>query len=286
MTRATVLIPTHDHGPTLIHSVASVLAQTVDDFELLLVGDGVPEPARGTCLELERSDERVTFHDLPKGPRHGEIHRDRVLAGARGRIVCYLSDDDLWLPGHLDEMDRLLGEADFAHTLPVTVDPDGRIDVFRMEVSSPWYRPRAFDDRGIRGAYVPLSFGGHTLAAYRALPEGWTTTPRPLSTDRYMWHKFLRRDDIRAVTGNRPTGVHFPSTQRQAWSERDRLNELERWQERLARPGAELRFTLDVLDAVARDRALGDDRLGRRMSEAVMRPVRTSSRWRAIRDRR
>jgi GalNAc5-diNAcBac-PP-undecaprenol beta-1,3-glucosyltransferase len=286
VTRATVVIPTHDHGPTLVHSVGSVLAQTVDDFELLVIGDGVPDAARAICLELERSDERVTFFDLPKGPRHGELHRDRVLAGARGRIVCYLSDDDLWLPGHLAEMDRLLADADFAHTLPVSVDPEGRIDVFRMEVSSPWFRPQAFDDRGIRGAYVPLSFGGHTLAAYRALPEGWSTTPRPLSTDRYMWHKFLRRDEVRAVTGNRPTGVHFPSTERRGWSEQDRLAELERWDERLAGPDAELRFALDVLDAVARDRALADARVGRRLGEAVMRPVRTSPRWRAFRDRR
>src|SRR2546430_8840166 len=37
--------------------------------------------------------------------RNGEIHRDGVLRQARGRIVCYQADDDLWLPGHFADME-------------------------------------------------------------------------------------------------------------------------------------------------------------------------------------
>jgi glycosyltransferase involved in cell wall biosynthesis len=113
MPEATVLIPTHDHGPTLYYSVRSALAQSVENIEILIVGDGVPEPTREIVAELQR-DERVRFLDNPKGESRGELHRHTALQEARSEIVCYLSDDDLWLPDHIATMRQLLESADFA----------------------------------------------------------------------------------------------------------------------------------------------------------------------------
>src|SRR6185437_15846190 len=97
-TAATVLIPTHDHGRTLLRSVPSALAQTVSELEVFVVGDGVPDETRELMTELAAADNRVRFFDNPKGERHGEAHRHAALQEARGEIVCYLSDDDVWLP--------------------------------------------------------------------------------------------------------------------------------------------------------------------------------------------
>lgn len=46
MTLATVLVPTHNHGPTLSLSVGSALAQTVQDIEVLVAGDGATAETR------------------------------------------------------------------------------------------------------------------------------------------------------------------------------------------------------------------------------------------------
>jgi glycosyltransferase involved in cell wall biosynthesis len=43
---ATVLVPTHDHGLTLLRSVRSALRQTVEELEVFVVGDGVPDETR------------------------------------------------------------------------------------------------------------------------------------------------------------------------------------------------------------------------------------------------
>jgi len=100
MCRASVLIPTHGHrAATLPLAVASVQAQGIEDIEILIVGDGVDDAVRSTVEGLQAADARIRFFDFPKGPRNGEIHRDGVLRQARGRIVCYQADDDLWLPG-------------------------------------------------------------------------------------------------------------------------------------------------------------------------------------------
>src|SRR5438874_1772042 len=138
--RATVVIPTYDHGPTLDYSVRSALAQTVQEIEVFVIGDGVPDATRELVANLEREDERVRFVDRQKSPRQGEPYRHAVLMEeARGEIVCYLSDDDLWLPDHLEEMVDLLRAADFAHALPLRVKPDGKLDGWAIDLGYPWF---------------------------------------------------------------------------------------------------------------------------------------------------
>jgi glycosyltransferase involved in cell wall biosynthesis len=63
---ATILIPTHDHGDTLRLTVASALAQTVSDIELLIIGDGVPEQTKPKIHAIAAGDPRVRFIDHPK----------------------------------------------------------------------------------------------------------------------------------------------------------------------------------------------------------------------------
>ena len=43
MALASVLIPTHDHWATLPLAVNSALGQTVEDVEVIIIGDGVTE---------------------------------------------------------------------------------------------------------------------------------------------------------------------------------------------------------------------------------------------------
>ena len=249
--QATVVVPTHDHGPTLLRSVPSALAQTVDDLEVLIIGDGVPDTTRPIVDELMSQDRRVRFFDHPKGPRHGEIYRHQALEGARGEIVCYLADDDLWLPQHVETMRGLLRRADFAHALPLRVEPNGNLALWSIDWTLTYYRDLMLGGRN----RVPLSCGAHTLKRYRMLPHGWQTTPRDLATDLFMWQQFLTQGDCRLASGSRPTVLHFASSQRTDWSTRERLDELDAWSSNLADPGWQQEFVLEVLDAVARDRA-------------------------------
>jgi glycosyltransferase involved in cell wall biosynthesis len=229
---ATVVLPTYDHGPLLRLSLRTVQEQTVEDLEIFVIGDGVPDETRELIAEIGRGDPRLRFFDNPKGPRNGEIHRAAALAEARSEIVCYQSDDDLWCPDHVAELRDLLTGADFAHTVALSVAPDGSV--------TPWLAAleagvlRAFMLRGSN--FVPLSGAGHTLAAYRALPFGWRTTPRGIWTDLYMWQQFLAQPGLRFASGSRPGVFNFPAPARRDWTQADRLSELERWYAFLASP--------------------------------------------------
>ena len=178
----------------------SALAQTVQDLEVLVVGDGVPAVTREVMDELTRSDSRVRFFDNPKGPRHGELHRHAALQDARGEIVCYLADDDLWRPGHVEEMRRLLAEADFAHSLPFWIDADGGLHHLRIDLGLAYYRELLLGGEN----RIPLSCGAHTMALYERLPAGWRTTPEDTFTDLYMWQQILAVEGCRAVSGTCP----------------------------------------------------------------------------------
>ena len=72
MTTFTVLVPTHDHADTLHFSVRSVLWQSLQEFEIFIVGDGVTEQTRAVVAGLLKHDSRIRFFDFPKGERHGE----------------------------------------------------------------------------------------------------------------------------------------------------------------------------------------------------------------------
>lgn len=256
MPLATVVIPTFDHGPLLRHAVRSALGQNVDDLELFIVGDGVPPVTREIVAKFG-ADRRVRFFDHPKHPSRGETHRHAALQAARGEIVCYLSDDDLWLPDHVATMHRLLVDADFANTLPLRIDAAGAFGFYVVDLAL-----SADRELLLKGTNrVPLSCAAHTLAAYRALPHGWRTTPRGTATDLSMWQQFLAEPTCRAVSGTRPTVLNFPSPLRADWTDAARLAELAWWSERIANADWRDRFLGAAFDAIVREYASESVRL-------------------------
>lgn len=246
MPQATVVIPTFDHGPMLLHSVRSALAQTIEGIEVFVIGDGVPDMTREIMAELTREDDRVRFFDNPKAPSRGERHRNAALEEARGEIVCYLADDDLWFPEHVEDMRDLLGSADFANTLPIYVDEEGALGFYIVDLNLPADR-----DLILSGTNrIPLSCGAHTLEMYRRLPHGWRTTPKGKPTDIHMWQQFLADPGCRAVSHTRPTALNFPSPRRTGWTVEERAGELAEWSLKIADPRWRDGFIFEAFDAL------------------------------------
>lgn len=263
--RATVLIPTTGaRGPLLQHAVASVQAQTLQDFELFVIGDGAAastdELMRGLC----RQDGRLRYFPHPKQPRRAEPQRHHALQEARGEIVCYLCDRDLYLPHHLERMHGWLRQADFAHSLIFRIQPSGALTVTKQaDLGHPG--DRAWTVRQWEDANgVPLSFAGHRLDAYRRLPFGWRVTPSGSFTDIYMWQQLLSQPDCRAFSGAEPSVLYFPRYLRLGWSVERRRAELERWRGRLRDPETERALLRELLSQIAGAQ--------RRLARALRRP--------------
>jgi GalNAc5-diNAcBac-PP-undecaprenol beta-1,3-glucosyltransferase len=249
MPAVTVVCPTFDHGPTLRYSLRGALNQTVDDLELFVVGDGVPDITREIVGELARADDRVRFFDNPKGERRGERHRHHAIAEARGELILYLSDDDLWLPHHVETLVGALAEADWAHTISAWLLPDGQMGVNIVDLADTFYREWMF-----RETHPPspgLSQTGHTRALYDQLPHGWNPAPPELPTDVHMWRQILAIDWVRPRSVPAFTAISFPSPARRGWSAEQRAEELARWAETLAEPGGRRDLESQVLATFA-----------------------------------
>jgi len=238
MPLATVLVATHDHGPMLLRSVGTALSQSVRDVEIFIVGDGATAETRRAAAQLA-DDSRVRFFDFPKGLHNGGENRHRALAHATGEIVCYLDDDDLWHRDHVAALQELLTAADFAHTLPLVVTAEGRLESWAVDLS------RAADrDQLVTGRLgLAKSVAGHTRCIYSGLPYGWRNVEGP-ETVRDVWRQIVERPGCRVAASTRPTALQLPAAWREGWSLDRRLAELDEWSERLASPSWPL-FVLD-----------------------------------------
>lgn len=103
-----VIIPSYGRPRFLREAVDSVLAQTVEDFECIVVDDATPEP-----LEVPQ-DPRVHLVRRETNGGHAAA-RNTGLQRARGRYVTFLDDDDLYSP------DRLAMALDGVNQAPIAV---------------------------------------------------------------------------------------------------------------------------------------------------------------------
>lgn len=231
----TVIIPTHDHAALLPYAIRSVWAQTMTDFELVVIGDGVNDDTRAVMKEACRADSRTRFIDRPKSPRTGEQYRHEVLASCESRWVAYCGDDDLLLPYHLEVVGEQLREVDLVHGHGSYVDADGSIGILWTDFGRDEDRRRELGDESL----ASLTGMAHTMDAYRRLPYGWRTTPVGSYTDHYMYKQFLSDPSMTARVTPIPTCLHFASDQRSTWTTEERVGEMRAWVERLGddRPG-------------------------------------------------
>jgi len=187
--RFTILLPITRAPVYLPLALESVRAQTVQEFEVLIVCDGAPEETVDYARAQKRVDSRVRPYSFPKGERFGEAHWHTALAEARGQYVVHLEDDDLWIPNHLEEMEALLSSVDFGHTLHTMLHADGRVETMLSDISDPQFRERFLAEKFNRIGY---SVCGYRLDGYRRLSQGWGPAPQDVWTDLHMWRRFFR----------------------------------------------------------------------------------------------
>ena len=91
-----VIIPTFNRWPMVGEAVDSVLAQTVSDYELIVVDDGSTDE---TPLRLRDYGARLTV--LTQSRRGVAAARNEGVRHATGSYLAFLDSDDLWHPRKL-----------------------------------------------------------------------------------------------------------------------------------------------------------------------------------------
>ena len=95
----TVVIPTYNRGAVLTNSVQSVLDQSYDDLEVIVVDDGSTDQTREVVRKMD--DPRICYVYQPNAGACAA--RNHGAALARGKYVAFHDSDDVW---HADKPNR------------------------------------------------------------------------------------------------------------------------------------------------------------------------------------
>ena len=127
----TIVIATFDRGPLIAATLESVAAQSLPDYEVLVVSDG-PE-ADGLAETVARFGDRFELHQLETRTRSQSAPNNHGWAAARGRYVAYLGHDDIWNSQHLERLAEAFATGptvSFAVSGCVYFGPEGVADNF------------------------------------------------------------------------------------------------------------------------------------------------------------
>jgi glycosyltransferase involved in cell wall biosynthesis len=100
--RVSVIIPTHNRIRSLESAVNSVLSQTFQDFELIIVDDASSDDTNNYLQKLAVADARITFISNTE-PQGGSQSRNLGIYSSHGEWLAFLDDDDVWLPEKLEK---------------------------------------------------------------------------------------------------------------------------------------------------------------------------------------
>lgn len=94
-----VVIPTYKRAELLLRAIRSVLAQTCQDFEIIIVDDCSPDHTAAAVQTIRDPRLRYLRHETNRGLPAG---RNTGIDAARGQYVAFLDDDDEWQPQKLE----------------------------------------------------------------------------------------------------------------------------------------------------------------------------------------
>lgn len=105
-----VIVPIYNAEKTLRKCVDSLLAQTFEDFEILLIDDGSPDQCGAICDEYAKQDSRVrVIHQENQGV---SAARQCGMDNAQGEYTIHADPDDWVEPEMLEELYKKAKEDD------------------------------------------------------------------------------------------------------------------------------------------------------------------------------
>jgi glycosyltransferase involved in cell wall biosynthesis len=129
MATVDVIIPAFNAAKYLAVAMESVVSQTFEDWQILLVDDGSTDnTAEVVAPFLDRFGSRIRY--IKQNNRGLPAARNTAIRASTSEFLALLDADDVWMPCRLAESLKALAErpqAGLAYGLITIIDPEGRI---------------------------------------------------------------------------------------------------------------------------------------------------------------
>lgn len=109
MAEISIIVPVYKAQAYLHSCIESILSQTYQNFELILVDDGSPDSCGEICEEYAARDSRV--HVIHQDNQGQAAARNHGLKIAQGAWVCFVDSDDLIHPQMIEMLQRAVKES-------------------------------------------------------------------------------------------------------------------------------------------------------------------------------
>ena len=121
-----IIMPCYNAERYIAQSIESVLAQTYQNWELLITDDGSTDKSVEIISKYSKNDDRI---NVMVPDEHQGIARTRnmSISRARGRFMAFLDNDDMWKPEKLEKQVNFMLEKGigFSYTSYELIDIDG-----------------------------------------------------------------------------------------------------------------------------------------------------------------
>ena len=125
-----IIMPSYNTAKYIAETVQSVLAQTYQDWELIIVDDCSTDDT-DEVVRPYLSDSRILYLKIEKNSG-AAVSRNRALREAKGKWIAFLDSDDLWMPEKLEKQIAFMEENGyhFSYTNYMEIDeaskPNGK----------------------------------------------------------------------------------------------------------------------------------------------------------------
>ena len=123
-----IITPTYNCGKFIARTIDSVLAQTYQNWEMIIVDDCSQDDTREIIEKYMKEEPRIQYHllDVNSGTA---VARTVAMELAKGKYMAFLDSDDIWLPRKLEKQIKWM--VDKGHAFSCTsyeqIDEDGNL---------------------------------------------------------------------------------------------------------------------------------------------------------------
>ncbi len=149
MEKVSIVVPIYNMGDKIETCVQSLIDQTYQNIEIILVDDGSKDDSYEHCLNLQKKDPRVTaLHTENRGSGPARNHG---IENATGRYIYFPDADDYLEPKAIEILVKAIQEGPY----DLVVFGFKNVNQFGKEVAVQRYPESVQDGDKIRAAYAP-----------------------------------------------------------------------------------------------------------------------------------
>ncbi len=104
----TIIVPCFNAQNTIKETIESVLKQTYNNYEILIINDGSTDNSVEVCTNYTHSDDRISIISINN--QGVSVARNIGIQHAQGEYIAFLDSDDLWHPKKLEKQIEYLSD--------------------------------------------------------------------------------------------------------------------------------------------------------------------------------